>query len=154
MYYISISNFNIKQNNINAITLMNLKQTLKNMNFENKIEIKCIDSKDVECLIFKDDIPQEKKVYGLFQECPTIYKYSRELKVLEFEDVQLEELERYPICFEFKLNKDERSSQMIVDTQDNVYIFDNISQVPKTIKFINDIDIYFDEKVDEVKNAF
>jgi competence protein ComGC len=154
VYYISISNINIKQNSVNAITLINLKQTLKNMDFKNKIEIKCIDSKDVECLIFKDDIIQEKKIYGLFKKCPTVYKYSIQQQTIDFEDVELDKLERYSICFEFILNKDGKSSQIIVDTQDNVYIFDNISQFPKTIKYINDIDLYFDKKVNEVKNAF
>ena len=43
---------------------------------------------------------------------------------------------------------------MIVDVEDDIFIFDNISQKPIKTRYINDISIYFDEKVNEVKDAF
>ncbi len=150
----TLSNFSIKKNTMDAITLVNLKQTLLKFDFEDKISVKCIDSENIECLVFIDGEKQEEKIDKLFKICPDVYEYSNEEKIIEFDDLELEQLERFEICFEFDIYKNGQSSQLIVDTHNGVFIYDNISKKPHRIKYINDIGLYFDEKINEVKDAF
>ncbi len=150
----TLSNFSIKQNKIHKVTLINLKQTLSKFNFNDKATIKCIDDKNIDCLIILDGIIQEERITKLFKNCPDIYEYSKEQKRLDFEDIELKNHQTVAICFEFELNKSGHSSQIIIDTSDEVFIYDNISKKPQKIKHINDIDLYFDKKINEVKNAF
>ncbi len=154
IYYFTLQNFNLKQNKLNSLTLTNLKELLSSFEFEKNIKIKCKDSKEVDCFVFIDEVLQEEKIEGLFQKCPIVYEYSKKQDLIEYSDLELENLESYPICFEFNLEKNGQSSQIIVDVEDNVFIFDNISLKPTKIRYINDIDIYFDNKINEVKDAF
>ncbi len=154
IYYMTLSNFSMKQKNMDATTLTNLKQTLLKLNFEDKVSLKCINDEKIDCLVFIDGKKQDEKITELFKSCPDVYKYSKQQEKIEFNDLELEQLERFEICFEFEVYKDGHSSQLIVDTHDGVFIYDNISKEPKKIKYINDIDLYFDEKIDEVKDAF
>ncbi len=150
----TLSNFSIKQNKLNKITLSNLKQTLSKFDFNDKATIKCIDDKNIDCLVILDGMIQDERITNLFRNCPDVYEYSAKQKRLYFDDIKLKDYQALAICFEFILNKSGHSSQIIVDTNDKVFIYDNISKKPKTIKYINDINLYFNDKIDEVKNAF
>ena len=154
IYYFTLSNFSIKQAKLDSVTLMNLKQTLSKFEFDEKVSLHCIDDKDIDCLISIDGEIQKERITKLFEKCPDVYEYSKDQKKIEFSDLELEKLEYYPICFEYELNKNGQSSQMIVDIIGDVFIFDNISSKPKRIQYINDIGLYFDEKSNEVKDAF
>ncbi len=154
IYSITLSNFNLKQKKLDTVTLSNLKQLLSSFEYNEKINIKCINNKNIECLLFIDEKLQEEKITNLFKSCPDVYKYSKNQDRLEFDDFEFEDLSVVQVCFEFDLYKNGKSSQMIVDTGKNTYIFDNISQKPKKIKYINDIGFYFNKKDNEVKNAF
>ena len=154
IYYFTLSNFSIKQSKLDSISLMNLKQVLSEFEFEEKISLHCIDDENIDCFVLIDGQIQEEKISGLFEKCPDVYEYSKDQKRIEFSDLELEKLESYPICFEYELKSDGHSSQMIVDTTEDVFIYDNISKSPKKIKYINDIGLYFDEKNGEVKDAF
>ncbi len=154
IYYLAISNFNPQTQKEDTITLTNLKQTLSSIEFEDTISLKCIDNEEVECFISIDNEVPEEKFTGLFKRCPEVYEYSKEQKLLEFPVVKLENLEQLDICFEYTLYKNGNSSQMFIDTGDEVIIYDNISNKPNTIKYINDMSLYFDDKNNEVKNAF
>ncbi|MEA3498913.1 MAG: type II secretion system protein [Campylobacterota bacterium] len=154
IYYMTLSNFSLKQQKLDSVTLLNLKQNLLKFEFEDTISLKCVDDKDVECFVLIDNEIQDEKITNLFKTCPEVYEYSKEQKRIEFDDLELENLESYKICFEFKIDKYKNSSKFIVDTSDGVFIYDNISKQPKKIKYINDIDLYFDDKISEVKDAF
>ncbi len=159
IYYFALSNLNLKQNKLDMVTLMNLKQTLNGFEFNDEIALKCIDSMQdleyLECLVIIDGEIQKEKIEQLFKGCPQSYEYSREQKLLEFSDIKLDEFSNsLDICFEFIVNKNGDSSQMVVDMNDEVFIFDNISQKPHKIKYINDLEIYFDNKDSKVKDAF
>ncbi|VAY86213.1 hypothetical protein MNB_ARC-1_872 [hydrothermal vent metagenome] len=133
---------------------MNIKQSLSTFDFEDTISLKCTDDKDTTCMLFIDNVQQDDKITNLFKECPQVYEYSKNQTRLEFNDIKLKNLETLSICFEFTLNKNGHSNQMIVETKDDVFIYDNISLKPTKIRFINDISYFFDDKIDEVKNAF
>jgi hypothetical protein len=154
IYSLALSNFNLKQSNINNSTLSSLKQTLKNFEYSDKITIRCIDDEQINCLIYIDGKKQDTQIENLFKKCPDTYEYSKEQKQLEFPDLAIGQLTYLPICFEYWVSKNSKSSQMIVGTFDDVFIFDGISPKPQKIKYINDIGLYFDEKNEEIKNAF
>jgi len=150
----TLSNFNIKQKKLDTVTLTNLKQTLKSFEFEDTISLQCIDNKDIDCLLVIDNELQEERIKGLFKECPDVYEYSKDQIKIEFASFEIKHLEELPICFKFTLDKFDDSSSMIVETNQKVFIYDNISLKPKVIKYLNDISIYFDDKINEVKDAF
>jgi len=154
IYYLTFANFNTTQAKVDKINLFNLKQTLKKMNFNDKVSLKCIDNEKVECFFVVDGTIQNERFTGLFDKCPTVYEYSRHQKVIYFDDVELERLETLPICFEYELKKSGQGSQMFVETENNVYIYDNILDKPTKIDYINDVSVYFDDKISEVKDAF
>ncbi len=154
VYYLTLSNFDINKKQIDTITLTNLKQTLLKIDFEDNISIKCVDDENIDCLVIVDGEIQETKIKNLFTNCPDVYEYSKEQIKIEFDDLELEQLEYLNICFEFNINKNKASSQMIVDTNNEVFIYDNISNEPIKIKYLKEISLYFDKKNDEVKNVF
>jgi hypothetical protein len=135
------------------ITLDNLKKNLLKIDFEEKVEIKCIDDK-FSCFLFIDGDIQKEKIKPLFKEKPTIYEYSKELEKIEFQDLDLEELERYNIVFEYSCTKEKRCSELIVETSTNTYIFNDIYKKPQVIQYITNLDEYFENKIREVKDAF
>jgi len=145
IYFLTLSNLNFQQDKADKITLINLKQTLASFSFEEKINLRCFDDEKIDCLFLVDDIIQDEKIVGLFEKCPEVYEYSRNQIRLDFVP---------PICFEFELRKDGHSTQMIVDLDDKVLIYDNISLKPKIVKSMNDVADFFDNKIDEVRDAF
>lgn len=145
IYYFTLSNLNVQQDKADKITLINLKQMLASFDFEEKINLRCIDIENIDCLLLIDDIIQDEKIVGLFEKCPDVYEYSRDQIRLEFEP---------PICFEFELRNNGHSSQIMVDLDDKVLIYDNISLKPKILKSMDDIADFFDNKIDEVRDAF
>ena len=150
----TLSNFSIKQRKLDTITLINIKQTLLEFEFENSIILRCIDDEKIDCFVEIDGEIQEERIENLFKNKPDVYEYSKDLKYLEFKDLELGNMESYRICFEYKIDKYRNSSQLIVDTSEDVFIYDNISKKPSKIKYINDIGFYFEEKIKEVKDAF
>jgi hypothetical protein len=145
IYFLTLSNLNFQQDKADKITLINLKQTLASFSFEEKINLRCFDDEKIDCLFLVDDIIQDEKIVGLFEKCPEVYEYSRNQIRLDFVP---------PICFEFELRKDGHSSQMIVELDDKVLIYDNISLKPKILKSMSEIADFFDNKIDEVRDAF
>lgn len=156
IYSIAINSFSKKTINISDnIKLVNLKEKLLSYEYLENITIKCI-ADDLSCFIFKDDseIPEDDKIEKLFIEKPIVYEYNKNLNQIEFLDLELEQLQRYEIVFEYSCNKYRKCSEFIVDTQDEVYIYNDINKKPDTIKYLNDIDEYFYSRIEEVKDAF
>ena len=156
IYTFAINSFSKnKPKHPDGITLSNLKEKLLEFEFDEDITIQCL-ADDFSCFVFLDDDlePQEEKIKDLFKNKPTIYSYSKELERLEFLDLELEQLQRYEIIFKYNCKKNKKCSELIVETDNLVYIFNDIKNKPKTIKYISDIDSFFDNKIQEVKDAF
>lgn len=145
IYFFTLSNLNFQEDKTDKMTLINLKQTLASFSFEEKINLRCVDDENIDCVILIDDVIQDEKIIGLFEKCPDVYECSRDQIRLEF---------LHPICFEFELRKNGHSSRMIVDLDDKVLIYDNISLKPKIVESMADIYNFFDDKIDEVRDAF
>ena len=154
IYYLTISNFSLKQQKVDTLSLVNLKEKLSTFDFEEKVSLQCTDTDNIECLIVVDNVIQEEKVTELFQRCPDVYEYSKELKRKEFYPLNVNDNDKISICFRFDLLRDGHSSQMIVELDNKVLIYDNISKQPHKIDYLNDIGDYFENKISEVKDAF
>ena len=124
-----------------------------NKQYDNNIIIKCVDD-TFDCYVFIDGEIQEEKIKGLFETKPFIYKYNSNLDEIDFLDLELEKLERFEVVFEYKCKKNSKCSELIVEYNDNVFIFNDIFQQPITIKYLSDIEEYFNKNIEEVKDAF
>jgi len=144
-----------KSNSIsnNTITLENLKQILLDQEYSKQISIKCIED-DYSCFVILDGNLEEHKIDPIFNEQPTVYTYSKELEKLEFADLELKQFKRYPIVFEYTCKQNQTCSEMIVETDAKIYIFNDMYKRPKIVAYINDVDEYFEAKIREVKDAF
>ena len=154
VYYITFSNLDIKQKKLNTITLTNIKQKLLEYDFNSNIAIKCLNNENIDCLLIVDNLIQQEKIENLFKSCPNVYEYSKDIIQIEYLDLELDQFKTADVCFEFEVSKNQNSSQIIVETSNDVYIYDNISLKPKKLKFINDVSFYFEEKENEVRDAF
>ena len=106
------------------------------------------------CYIFVDGVQEEKSIENLFSHKPTVYIYDKALDTVEFADLEFEKLESYEVCFEYSIDKYQKSKDMIVEVEDKVYIFNSIDRKPTVIEYLSDVSIYFEDKQEEVKDAF
>ncbi|MCK5293960.1 MAG: prepilin-type N-terminal cleavage/methylation domain-containing protein [Arcobacteraceae bacterium] len=154
VYYFSLSNLNVnslvKRDNV---VLINIKQKLLKYDFNDNVTLKCIKDGKL-CYIFVDGVQEEKSIENLFKQKPTVYTYDKNLDLIEFEDLEFERLESYEVCFEYSINKYQKSKDMVVEVDDKVYIFNSIDKKPTIIEYLSDVSIYFEDKENEVKDAF
>ena len=154
LYYFAIDSFDKKQLLVqDKITLFNLKSTLLKYEFDNDIEVKCIDDR-FDCFLFIDGAIQQKKLPSFFDKKPIIYKYQKDLEQIEYLTLELEALEKYDIIFDYKCIKSGKCTESIVETEEKVYIFNDLYNKPDIIDTISDINQYFTKKEEEVKDAF
>ena len=154
MYLFAINSFK-KSSTIknNDFTLLNLKQRLIDKEYSNNITIKCIDD-SFDCLVFIDNVLQKDRIEGLFKNKPTVYKYNSNLDKIDFVDLELEQLQRYEIVFEYSCNAKSKCSELIVQTDKTSYIFNDTKNKPIIIEDISDVEEYFNNRISEVKDAF
>ena len=152
VYYFTISTFKVNKN-VNNTTLFNIKEKLLKYNFQDEISLKCIEE-GKECRIVIDGEVTKDTVSNLFLQKPTVYTYDKNLDVIEYIDLEIKQFETYEVCFEYTINKNQKSNDMIVEVGQKVYIFNSIHNKPTTIEYLSDIGIYFDDKLQEVKDAF
>ena len=132
---------------------MDLKSKLLDFEYDDNIIIKCVDE-TFDCFVFVDGVLQEEKLKGLFENKPAVYRYNVDLDKIDFIDLESEQLERFEIVFEYKCKKNNRCSELIVETQDKVFVFNDIFKQPKVLKYLSDTEEYFNNNIEEVKDAF
>ena len=144
VYYFAISTFKVNKT-VNNVSLYNLNETLLKYSFNDSISLKCIEDGKL-CHIVIDGDVIEDTIENLFEEKPTVYTYNKNLNVIEYEDLEIKQFENYEVCFEYNINKYQKSNDMIVEVGEKVYIFNSIHNKPTTIEYLSDIGIYFDDK--------
>jgi hypothetical protein len=152
-YYFAIHSFssgvNVKEE---KVSLLNLKKQLFKLGFSQEITIKCINEK-FNCFVYLDGELQDDMLDPLFVDTPKIYEYNQNAERVEFMDLELEQLERYEIVFEFTCKKNKKCDELIVETEDLVYLFHNFSLKPYTLEYMGDIDEFFEKRIREVQDA-
>ncbi len=136
-------------------TLVNLKTfLLNNFVFTNNLKFVCIDEGNT-CYVLSDGtLVKHTSFKDFFINKPEVYQYSKSLDILEFKRIKLNKEHMYSAYFEFNINKDRKSDDMIVYDDDKVYIYNAIYDNPIILNDLNDIADFFDNKIKEVKNAF
>lgn len=135
------------------ITLNNLKSNILSLPFNETVSIKCIGN-SYRCFVILDEEVQNDLIEPFLNQTPDVYKYNKDLQRIEFDHFELEKLDRYEIVFEFNCKKNGICDELIVQTDEKVYIYSNLKDTPDTIDYISDINEYFDNKIQEVKDAF
>ena len=152
VYYFAITTLKVNKS-INNVNLYNLKETLLKYSFKESISLKCIKDGKI-CHIVVDGDIIEDTIENLFDEKPTVYSYDKNLDILEYDDLEIKEFETYEVCFEYNINKYQKTKDIIVEVNNKIYIFNSIHNKPENIEYLNDVGIYFDEKLQKVKDAF
>lgn len=73
---------------------------------------------------------------------------------MEYEDIELNKLDRYEVCFEYKINKYKKITDSIVQVDDRVYIYNSFNPQAITLDYLSDVLIYFEDKEEELRDAF
>ena len=135
-------------------SLANLKTFLyKNFVFTNNLKFVCIYEGNT-CYVLSDGIlAKDASFKDFFKDKPEVYKYNKYLDMLEFKRIKLNKEHMYSVYFEFNINKDRKSDDMIIYNDDKVYIYNAIYDNPIILNNLNDIADFFDNKIKEVKNA-
>ncbi|MEA3354788.1 MAG: hypothetical protein U9Q33_13330 [Campylobacterota bacterium] len=154
VYYFAVSSFTNntfrKKDNIN---LLNLKEELLKYEYNDNITVKCVDD-TFDCFIFKDGVVEDTKIVSLFKEKPTVYTYRQNYETVEFPYLELEQLQRYDVVFQYSCKSNNRCSEYIVQTDDLVYVMNNIYKEALTFKYLNEVDDFFIQNIEKVKDAF
>ncbi len=142
-----------QKNNTNE-NLINIHSIIKKYDFDKTIEIECtmVDSK---CFVLVDGILKEELKEKLFeQNRPTVYSYDTRRDRIQFNDLKLEELERYPIDFIYKIDKYGKTKDMIVEVDGKVFVFNSLFDKPIILEGMGEVSDYFESKVSKVRDVF
>jgi len=154
-YFVFSSNLLSQKDTIDKISLNTLKSYLLTFDFEDKIMIKCIEENEYICYIYKDgQMINDLFIKGLFNDTPRVYEYSNEKKRIEFSYLKLDTFEEFNIIFEYSISSDMQGNDLIIETEDKVYIFNSIYNKPFVFENLYDVKEYLENKISEVKDAF
>lgn len=154
VYYLVATNF-ITINNKQSETplLLNVKELLKGYQFDEKIELKCVED-NYRCFILADGIVVKELDRKLFKVKPDVYRYDTKLDIIDYGYLELDKLESFPIIFEYSIDKYNKTKDMIVQVEEQIYIFNSIHEKPILKEYLSDVNDYFEDKISEVKDAF
>mgnify|MGYP000232166576 CR=1 FL=1 len=156
MYYFVLSNNFIGQKqDTHKITLKNLKSYLLTFEFEDEIKIKWLNSDNFECYVFMyKEIIKDLVVTNLFKEEPEVYDYTVEQNRIEFNDLKLNTFEEFNVIFEYGIDSDMKSDDLVVDIDEKIYVFNSIYNNPIEYKYLHEVLDDFENRITEVRDAF
>ena len=157
MYYFALSNNFIGLNqNVKKTSLENLKSYLLSFEFEKTVAIKCVDDEEFTCLVFVDgEIVKDLVVENLFKDKPDVYEYTSEQNRIEFNDLRFFDThEDFNVVFEYGINEDMKSEDLVVDTGEAVYVLNSLYLKPLKYKYLHEVLDGFEDRLSEVKDAF
>jgi len=137
---------------LNKVSLENLPEYLTKYDFSSSLELICINDAK-KCILIIDGKIKEN-IEGLFNEKPTVYEYNKNLNTIFYDDIELKQLDRYEVSFKYIINKYKKSTDMIVETGNKIYIFNSIYKKPIILDSSIDVYDYFDNLNKEFKDAF
>lgn len=152
-YTMGTSMINLKKISQDAmLDFSTLHSYLLQYSFENNIVLKC--PMEEECFIFIDNEFAKKIPNSFFKKSIEVYEYNTNLEVKRFQRVELENMQYHDIVFEYKIDKYGKSQDMIVEADEKVYIFNSFHNQITQLNYLSDLNDYFDEKKERIKDAF
>ncbi|MDD2699147.1 MAG: hypothetical protein PHF17_10130 [Arcobacteraceae bacterium] len=142
-----------KEENSTDKNLINIRYILSKYPYDKSIEVHCTND-DYRCFVLVDGVLKEELKEKLFDSNPTVYSYDRYQTQIRFNDLELEQLERYPISFVYKINKYGKSQDMIVEVNNKVYLFNSLFDKPTVYENLSDVKDYFEKENSKVRDVF
>jgi len=152
VYYFSISNLSFKTVVKQKLDLINLPKVMKSYSYENTLILRCINEGD-KCLVYSDGKIIDE-FDGLFKSKPIVYSYDKELDTIYFDDIELKHLDRYEVCFEYKLDKYNKAKDLIMEYNEKIYIYNSFYNKAIVLDYISDVSEYFEDNKRKVRDAF
>lgn len=149
----SNSSFSIK-NQDEKISLYTLKDfLLKKFEYENEISFLCVEE-DFRCFIKIDGkLHKDFEVKNFFKEKPEVYTYTKYETRVDFKELRVDNF-NYDVIFELKIDSDFKINEFILDTKEEVYVFNSIFTKPKVFNSLNESLETFNIGQIEVRDAF
>jgi prepilin-type N-terminal cleavage/methylation domain-containing protein len=153
VYILSTSMVNLKSfTKKSTLTFFNLHDFLKEYSYENEIALKC--TLENGCFIFSDNSLVENIENLLFNKSIDVYSYDKTLDKKEFRAIELEDMEYYDIVFEYRIDKHNKSKDMIIEADEKVYILNSFNNEVTRLEYLSDVNDYFDKRAEGVRDAF
>lgn len=136
------------------LNLFNLKDYLiENFSFEKEISFLCIEE-DFRCFIKIDGkLHKDFEVKNFFKEKPEVYTYTKYETRVDFKELRVDNF-NYDVIFELKIDSDFKINEFILDTKEEVYVFNSIFTKPKVFNSLNESLETFNIGQIEVRDAF
>jgi len=153
VYSLTLNNFKFSSSiKSSSITLEDLPLYLDKYTFSDKLELICLD--DAKKCILKIDGNIRENIDGLFSEKPIVYEYNKDLNIIYYDDIELKQLDRYEVSFKYTINKYKKASDIIVEVNNKIYIFNSMYKKALILESSVDVYDYFDNVNKELKDAF
>lgn len=145
-----IPSFNEKE-----LRVESLKVDLINaFDFKNSLRLVCI-HKDLKCFVSIDGIIQKDSAFNtLFEEVPSVYRYSPNFEIKSFGILELDEYRVEEVFFDFRIDKDYKIEDMVLFYKDQYYLYNALDLEAKVVKTQEEITEMFDKRFEEIKDAF
>lgn len=149
----SNNSFNLKVDE-KKLNLFNLKDYLiENFSFEKEVSFLCIEE-DFRCFIKIDGkLHKDFEVKNFFKEKPEVYTYTKYETRVDFKELRVDNF-NYDVIFELKIDSDFKINEFILDTKEEVYVFNSIFTKPKVFNSLNESLETFNIGQIEVRDAF
>lgn len=135
--------------------LLHLKKDLfSQFSFEESLKLVCI-QEELQCFVIVDGNIKERESYtALFQTAPDVYTYEKDAELMNFANIEFETMQSEEVIFEFNINQDKKSDEMILHSNDVFYVYDNLNHKATVFEDLNSVQEMFDDKINEIKDAF
>ena len=123
IYTLSVTSFEQRSEEFTKLTLLNIKEFMKNQKYEKSVKILCLDDCK-SCDVYVDNV-KIKTLEDLLDDSVRVYRYeflsgTREvLKDIYFNEEDVQE----DICFSYSVDKQGVGDQVFVEFKESVYDF-------------------------------
>ncbi len=123
VYTLSVASFNRQKDEIDNVTLKNLKIFLTNLEYEERVKLLCLDDCK-SCDIFIDG-KKNGTLNGLLDDSVKVYRYDYYLGLQEvMKDVYFNKENRQEdVCFSYEIDRRGIGDQVLVEYKEKVYDF-------------------------------
>lgn len=122
--------------------------------FEKSLRLVCT-NKDLQCFVVVDGIiKRDTPIKDLFEEMPTVYKYNPNFEIKYFNPLELDQYTVADVFFDFMIDEDHKTNDMVLFYKNKYYIYNALHLDAKVVEAQEDITAMFDERLEEIKDAF
>ena len=150
VYTLSVSSFNQKSEELTNVTLLNLKEYMQSLKYEQNVKLLCLDSCE-SCDVLVDGV-KTKTLENFLDDSVRVYRYEFLSGTMEvMRDVYFNEEDvQEDVCFSYSINKQGVGGQVLVEFKENVYDFTTFMSPTKVYLSMEDAIQSKEELIQEV----